>query len=96
MNHLAKSGNFYYLNQMPSCKFTMKNAHEVFAENPGMFGSYYDQFRDECAKMLDDPEIAAKKNRKMMEEVRKDIHDMGGSKTDIDDMDDIFATMIND
>lgn len=96
MNHLAKSGNFYYLNEMPSCRFTMKNAHEVFAENPGMFGSYYDQFRDECAKMLDDPEIAAKKNRKMMEEVRKDIHEMGGSKTDIDDMDDIFATMIND
>lgn len=96
MNHLAKSGNFYYLNEMPSCRFTMKNVHEVFAENPGMFGSYYDQFRDECAKMLDDPEIAAKKNRKMMEEVRKDIHEMGGSKTDIDDMDDIFATMIND
>jgi hypothetical protein len=46
--------------------------------------------------MLDDPEIAAKKNRKLMEEVRKDIHEMKGSKTDIDDIDDIFATMIND
>lgn len=100
IGHLSKAGNFYYLDQMPNCKFTMKNVKDVFAENPGMFGSYYDQFRDKCSELLDDPEIAAKRNRKMMEDVRKDIHEdhKNGeiSKNDAMDLDDLMLEMVND
>lgn len=93
---LAKSGNYYYLNRYPDIKFTMKNYADVFADHPELFAAYYDQLRDECANMLDNPERALKHDQKMLEQLREDIHnDEDYSHSDIMDMDDMFAELIN-
>ena len=93
---LAKSGNFYYVNGYPEYKFTLKTTTDTFAEHPELFGAYYDQLRDCCAKMLDNPDNAMKNNQKLMESIRDDIHnDDDYSHNDMMDIDDIFqaATM---
>ena len=93
---LAKSGNFYYVNGYPEYKFTLKTATDTFAEHPELFGAYYDQLRDCCSKMLDNPDNAMKNNQKLMESIRDDIHnDDDYSHNDMMDIDDIFqaATM---
>lgn len=93
---LAKSGNFYYVNGYPEYKFTLKTATDTFAEHPELFGTYYDQLRDCCSKMLDNPDNAMKNNQKLMESIRDDIHnDDDYSHNDMMDIDDIFqaATM---
>lgn len=99
-NTLKKSGNFYCLDRYPDYRFTLKNYREVFAEHPEMFGAYYDQFRDTCSKMLDDPEIAKRREMEQMQSIRKEIHEEGRengySRSDINDLDDIFSGMIND
>lgn len=94
---LAKSGNYFYVNGMPQYKFTMKNYADVFGDHPEMFSAYYDQLRDQCAKMLDNPDDAAKNDAKVLEEIRKDIHeDEDYSRGDAMDMDDIFTSLMND
>ena len=93
---LAKSGNFYYVNGYPEYKFTLKTATDTFAEHPELFGAYYDQLRDCCSKMLDNPDNAMKNNQKLMESIRDDIqNDDDYSHNDMMDIDDIFqaATM---
>lgn len=93
---LAKSGNFYYVNGYPEYKFTLKTATDTFAEHPELFGAYYDQLRDCCSKMLDNPDNAMKNNQKLMESIRDDIYnDDDYSHNDMMDIDDIFqaATM---
>lgn len=93
---LAKSGNFYYVNGYPEYKFTLKTATDIFAEHPELFGAYYDQLRDCCSKMLDNPDNAMKNNQKLMESIRDDIqNDDDYNHNDMMDIDDIFqaATM---
>lgn len=96
---LAKSGNFYYVNGHPEWKFSMKmsSIEDVFGEHPELFSEYYLQMRKQCEKYLDNPERASENNRKLMDEIREDIHnDDSYSSGDIQDMDDIFADMINE
>ena len=92
---LAKSGNYYYVNKFPEYKFTMKNYKTVFGDHPELFGAYYQQLRDQCAKMLDNPELADKKDKELMQSIRDDIHnDSDYSHSDIMDLDDIFVSNI--
>ena len=91
---LTKSGNFFCLRDYPEFKFTMKNYQEVFAEHPEMFSGYYDELRDKCAKLLDNPESARKADKKLMDQIRDDIHDEY-NKSDAMDMDDLFSEMFN-
>ena len=97
---LAKSGNFYHLDEYPQYRFTFKNYKDVFSEHPEMFVAYYNQFRDECAKMLDNPEAATIAAQKEMDKIRKDIRKegeaMGYTKSDMMDLDDIYSGMVND
>lgn len=93
---LAKAGNYYYVNKLPQYKFTLKNYVDVFGEHPEMLSAYVDQLRDQCEKMLDNPDDAAKNDAKMIEAIRKDIHDDDDySHSDAMDMDDIFTSMVN-
>ena len=50
---LQKVGNFFVLDNFPSYKFTLKTAHEVFAEHPEMILALYLQFRDKCEVLMD-------------------------------------------
>lgn len=97
---LAKKGNYFYVNKHPDQSFTLKNYQDVFAENPELFSAYYDQLRDQCSKMLDNPDNAIKRNKKMMNEIRQDIHDEAANgeydRNTAHDLDDIFANMVND
>lgn len=96
---LAKAGNFFYVNKYPDLRFTLKNYQEVFADHPELFSAYYDQRRDQCASMLDDPDRAARKHNQMINEIRKDIQeDVDMTKSEAHDMDDIFedAMITND
>ncbi len=99
-NELPKAGNFYYINKYPEYKFSFKNYSEVFAEHPELFSAYYDQFRDTCAKMLDDPEKAARKNNELMNDIRNDIrNDVSNGDYDratANDIDDLIAMTMND
>ena len=93
---LAKSGNYYYVNGYPEYKFTMKNYADVFGAHPELFTSYYDQLRDQCALVLDNPDKAALHDRELIERVREDIHnDKDYSRSDAMDMDDIFGELLN-
>lgn len=97
---LAKAGNFFYVDKHPEYKFTMKNYTDVFGEHPELFSAYYDQLRDQCANLLDNPDNAAKKHEQLMNEIRADIRDEaanGEYGRDIaHDLDDIFSELTND
>lgn len=92
---LLKAGNFFYIKGYPEYKFSLKNYSEVFAEHPELFSAYYDQLRDQCEKMLDNPDAAKAKDKKLMDDIRDEIHDGTFSKSDAMDMDDIFSQMVN-
>ena len=97
MGDLHKKGNFYFVDKHPDKLFTFKNYSDVFASNPELFSAYYDQLRGNCEKLLDNPDIAQKKNKELSEELRDDIHnDDSLSRNDKMDMDDIFASLMND
>lgn len=91
---LKEAGRFLYIPGRDDCKFTLKNFREVYADHPDLIRDTYDFSRDVCSKMLDNPDDAMKRDKKLMEKVRDDIHD-DYSGSDADDMDDLFASMIN-
>ena len=97
---LAKKGNFYYVNGHPDLPFTLKNYTEVFGEHPELFSAYYDQLREQCEPMLDNPDIALKNEKKLMKDLRDDIHEdyQNGEydRNTANDLDDIFSQMVND
>ena len=94
---LHKKGNFYFVDKHPDKLFTFKNYSDVFASNPELFSAYYDQLRGNCEKLLDNPDIAQKKNEDLAKELRDDIHnDDNFSRSDKMDMDDIFSSLMND
>ena len=94
---LHKKGNFYFVDKHPDKLFTFKNYSDVFASNPELFSAYYDQLRGNCEKLLDNPDIAQKKNEELAKELRDDIHnDDNFSRGDKMDMDDIFSSLMND
>ena len=91
---LKEAGRFLYLPGYEDCKFTMKTFRDVFADHPELIRGTYDILRDECAKMLDNPIEAERRDKKLMDDIRDDIHsEYSGS--DADDMDDMFSTLIN-
>lgn len=97
LGDLHKKGNFYFVDKHPDKLFTFKNYSDVFASNPELFSAYYDQLRGNCEKLLDNPDIAQKKNKELSEELRDDIHnDDNFSRGDKMDMDDIFSSLMND
>lgn len=97
IGELAKKGNYYYIDKHPDKLFTFKNYSEVFASNPELFSAFYDQLRGNCEKLLDNPDIAQKKNEELTKELRDDIHnDDSLSRNDKMDMDDIFSSLMND
>lgn len=91
---LEKAGNFFHLRDYPEYKFTLKTYQDVFAEHPEMFMGYYDELRDKCSKMLDNPESARKAEKKLIDSIRDDIHDEYG-RSDAMDMDDLFSGIYN-
>ena len=91
---LKEAGRFLYVPGRDDCKFTLKNFREIYADHPDLIRDTYDFSRDVCSKMLDNPDDAMKRDKKLMEKVRDDIHD-DYSGSDADDMDDLFASMIN-
>ena len=97
---LAKKGNFYYVNGHPDLPFTLKNYTEVFGEHPELFSAYYDQLREQCEPMLDNPDVALKNEKKLMKDLRDDIHEdyQNGEydRNTANDLDDIFSQMVND
>lgn len=97
IGELAKKGNYYYIDKHPDKLFTFKNYSDVFASNPELFSAFYDQLRGNCEKLLDNPDIAKKKNEELTKELRDDIHnDNSLSRNDKMDMDDIFSSLMND
>ena len=97
LGDLHKKGNFYFVDKHPDKLFTFKNYSDVFASNPELFSAYYDQLRGNCEKLLDNPDIAQKKNEELAKELRDDIHnDDNFSRGDKMDMDDIFSSLMND
>ena len=94
---LHKKGNFYFVDKHPDKLFTFKNYSDVFASNPELFSAYYDQLRNNCEKLLDNPDIARKKNEQLMNDIRDDIHsDDSLDHNTMSDMDDIFSSLMND
>lgn len=97
---LQKKGNFYYVDKHPDLPFTFKNYTDVFASHPELFMAFYDQLRGRCEKILDNPDRALKRNEQIMKEIRDEIHDdyeSGDmSRGDAMDMDDMFASIVND
>lgn len=91
---LGESNHRFYLPGFDDIKFTMKNCKEVFAEHPELITPLYDRLRVVCEPMLDNPDSAIKAEKKLMEDIRKDIHEEYG-KSDAMDMDDLFSQMIN-
>jgi len=91
---LPKSGNFFYIPGYEQYKFTMKNYRDVFGEHPEMFGGLYDLLRVKCSKMLDNPEQAIYAERKLINDLRDDIHEEF-DRGDAMDMDDMFASVFN-
>lgn len=93
---LKKAGNFFHLEDLPQYKFTLKNYRDVFAEHPEMFTTYYDELRRKCSVLLDNPEEAFRSEKQLISDIRDDIHnDYDGSRGDVMDMDDMFASMYN-
>ena len=94
---LHKKGNFYFVDKHPDKLFTFKNYSDVFASTPELFSAYYDQLRNNCEKLLDNPDIARKKNEQLMNDIRDDIHsDDSLDHNTMSDMDDIFSSLMND
>ena len=91
---LKEAGRFLYLPGYEDCKFTMKTFRDVFADHPELIRGTYDILRNECAKMLDNPVEAERRDKKLMDDIRDDIHSEYSS-SDADDMDDMFSTLIN-
>ena len=97
LGDLHKKGNFYFVDKHPDKLFTFKNYSDVFASNPELFSAYYDQLRNNCEKLLDNPDIARKKNEQLMNDIRDDIHsDDSLDHNTMSDMDDIFSSLMND
>lgn len=92
---LKESGRFLYVPGRDDVKFTLKNFREVYGEHPDLLVDTYRCLRDICAKRLDNPDRAAQHDKKLMDDVRKDIHDEFGKGEDVNDMDDMFAELIN-
>lgn len=96
---LKEIGRMYAIPGYDNLKFTMKTYPEVFAANPQMLKALYRLLRKNCEPLLDDPDRADKKNRELINEIRKDIKKevKSGSMnvTDADDIDDMFASLIN-
>lgn len=95
---LLKSGNFYYVRGHQDRKFSMRlqSVQQVFGDHPELFSAYYDQLRDQCEKLLDNPDKAQAHERALLNKIRDDIHnDDDYNRSDANDMDDIFANMIN-
>ena len=94
---LPQQNHQLYVPGYSKYKFNLKNFKEVFAEHPELIGAYYDAMRDDVwAKLLDDPDIAVAADAKLMNKIREDIHnDEDISRGDMNDMDDMFANMIN-
>lgn len=65
---LPKSGNFFYLNQFPQYKFTLKTARKVFSEHPEMIPVLYDSAKRWCDPLLDTYENAKKEYEKKSEQ----------------------------
>ena len=96
---LGESGRFLYIPGYEDLKFTMKTYSEVFAANPELIRGLYYLLQDKCAHLLDDPDIAEKKNNDMLRRIRKDMQEEytgHKDKHDLADMDDMFASLIND
>lgn len=93
---LAKKGNNFYVDKYPQYGFNLKTAPTVFGEHPELFLGYYNQLREQCSHMLDNPDVALAKEKKLMDDLRDDIHaDESLSHDDINDLDDIFSQMVN-
>ncbi|MCM1531871.1 MAG: hypothetical protein NC114_06325 [Ruminococcus flavefaciens] len=91
---LLKSGNFHYVKGYEKLKFSLKNYGDVFGDHPELYMAYYDELKEKCSVLLDNPEVAIAHDRQLTEKIRDDIHqDFSGS--DAMDMDDMFAQMIN-
>ena len=100
-NHiLGESGRFLFIPGYEDLKFTMKTYPEVFAANPKLLRALYFLVQKDYEKLLDDPDRADRKNRELLESIRKDIRKEAASgeysRHDADDMDDMFAALIND
>lgn len=92
---IQQIGRKFAIDGYEDIKFTLKDYEEVFADHPELFGALYDSLRDKCAKLLDNPDNAEKNNLKMLEQIRKDSQEEFGNESDAQDIDDIFAQMIN-
>lgn len=91
---LLKSGNYFYVREFDNYKFTLKNYQEVFGDHPELFMAYYDELKVKCSKLLDNVEDADAYNRRVLDDIRDEIHqEYNGS--DAMDMDDMFAMMVN-
>lgn len=94
---LPQQNHQLYIPGYSKYKFNLKNYRDTFAEHPELIGAYYDAMRDNVwAKLLDDPDVAVAADAKLMNTIREDIHnDEDMSRGDMNDMDDMFANMIN-
>ena len=91
---LKEAGRFLYVPGRDDCKFTLKNFREVYSDHPDLLLDTYRVLRDNCEKLLDNPVQVESNNKKVIEEIRDDIHNEF-NKSDADDLDDMFAEMIN-
>jgi len=91
---LIKSGNGFCVRDYEQFKFTLKNYAEVFGDHPELFSAFYDELRDKCSVLLDNPDNARKADEKLLSELRDEIHDEF-KKGDAMDMDDLFVSAWN-
>lgn len=91
---LIKSGNGFCVRDFEQYKFTLKNYAQVFGDHPELFSAFYDELRDKCSVLLDNPEEARKADEKLLQEIREEIHDEF-KRGDAMDMDDIFMSVYN-
>lgn len=91
---LIKSGNGFCVRDFEQYKFTLKNYAQVFGDHPELFSAFYDELRDKCSVLLDNPEEARKADERLLQEIREEIHDEF-KRSDAMDMDDIFMSVYN-
>lgn len=91
---LIKSGNGFCVRDFEQYKFTLKNYAQVFGDHPELFSAFYDELRNKCSVLLDNPEEARKADEKLLQEIREEIHDEF-KRSDAMDMDDIFMSVYN-